>query len=224
MTMMKMSVYADAIDGEDLVGIHEIDAEGVDTVHLSMAGEASTNGKGEDGARWRCSSCKLALEDNDEPDTQRWTDFRGEETFCTDRICDACDGSGKGPWLGQFESDCPECEGHGFLAHVAEPMPLSWCNSAAIRLDEGRDTVTVTISVGDPRGAFAMRVERCMFQCSECDGSGTLYGGTELSTPCVRCKETGQIDELRLSVPAPADAFAHRELEVLASSGYFRIV
>lgn len=38
--------------------------------------------------------------------------------------------------------------------------PLAWCNSAAIHVDGERDTVTVSVSVGDPRGAFTMEVRR----------------------------------------------------------------
>jgi hypothetical protein len=44
--------------------------------------------------------------------------------------------------------------------HDPEPIPLSWVNSAAIHLDEREDSVTVMISVGDPRGAFAFTVRR----------------------------------------------------------------
>lgn len=45
-------------------------------------------------------------------------------------------------------------------AHEPEPMPLSWVNSAGIHTDADGDSVTVTISVGDPRGAFAFTVRR----------------------------------------------------------------
>lgn len=47
-----------------------------------------------------------------------------------------------------------------FGAHSPERAPLSWVNSAAISIDPGEDQVTVTISVGDPRGAFAFTVRR----------------------------------------------------------------
>lgn len=39
-------------------------------------------------------------------------------------------------------------------------FPLSWCNSANIRQDPDDDAVHVSISVGDPRGAFAMTIRR----------------------------------------------------------------
>ena len=38
--------------------------------------------------------------------------------------------------------------------------PLAWCNSATIHLDREEDSVTVLISVGDPRGAFAFTIRR----------------------------------------------------------------
>src|SRR3954447_13603108 len=44
--------------------------------------------------------------------------------------------------------------------HEPERVPLSWCNSAAIQVDESDDSVTVSISVGDPRGAFTFTVRR----------------------------------------------------------------
>jgi hypothetical protein len=43
---------------------------------------------------------------------------------------------------------------------MAEPGPWSWCNSAAITLDAEDDAVHVSISVGDPRGAFVFTVRR----------------------------------------------------------------
>jgi len=38
--------------------------------------------------------------------------------------------------------------------------PIDWMNSAAIRLDRDDDAVHLTISVGDPRGAFVFTVRR----------------------------------------------------------------
>ncbi len=65
--------------------------------------------------------------------------------------------------------------------HEAEHIPGSFANSASISVSE-YDEVTVTISVGDPRGAFAMTVHR---------------------------NDDGQ---LVLSVPDPSDGFAHMNL------------
>lgn len=42
----------------------------------------------------------------------------------------------------------------------SEYQPLAWCNSATINVDPSEDEVTVTISTGDPRGAFVMSIRR----------------------------------------------------------------
>src|ERR1043165_3369626 len=44
--------------------------------------------------------------------------------------------------------------------HDPERNPLSWCNSATVSTDEADDAVTVSISVGDPRGAFTFTIRR----------------------------------------------------------------
>ena len=49
---------------------------------------------------------------------------------------------------------------YGKGPHVPERAPLSWVNSAAIDADDKDDSVTVSISVGDPRGAFCFTVRR----------------------------------------------------------------
>jgi hypothetical protein len=65
--------------------------------------------------------------------------------------CTLCDGSGK----------CDECDDDGQAEiHAWEPIPLHWCNSASIHARPDRDSIQVSISVGDARGAFVMEVER----------------------------------------------------------------
>jgi hypothetical protein len=44
--------------------------------------------------------------------------------------------------------------------HTPTLAPLSWCNSATLTFSEEEDAVHVSISVGDPRGAFSMTVRR----------------------------------------------------------------
>lgn len=68
--------------------------------------------------------------------------------------------------------------------------PLAWVNHAGINLDRQHDSVTVRISVGDPRGAFAFTVSR------HPDG------------------------DLRLSVPYPGEGAPHCELEQLNPGFY----
>jgi hypothetical protein len=71
-------------------------------------------------------------------------------------------------------------------------------NSAAIHVEEKEhcDRISLTVSVGDPRGAFVMAVEHD--------------------------RETG---ELRLSVPHPNEGGfgPHAPMEPLASPGYYRV-
>lgn len=41
-----------------------------------------------------------------------------------------------------------------------QAAPLGWCNSARIHANASNDEITLCISTGDPRGAFAMTVRR----------------------------------------------------------------
>lgn len=65
------------------------------------------------------------------------------------------------------------CDGQrGEVSKIyAEPdrSPGMWCNSAAITVDEEENSVTVSISLGDPRGAFTMTARRLE------DGTLVLY-------------------------------------------------
>lgn len=44
--------------------------------------------------------------------------------------------------------------------HVGQTNPHTWANSARIILDDERDAIHVTVSYADPRGSFALTVER----------------------------------------------------------------
>lgn len=61
-------------------------------------------------------------------------------------------------------ADCREAGEHvEGCDYAGESFPAgvtAWCNSAAISVDDDEDTVTVSISVGDPRGAFVMVMGR----------------------------------------------------------------
>lgn len=61
--------------------------------------------------------------------------------------------------LDRVQVSFPDAE-NGYQTDAQAAAPLGWCNSAAITLDRGEDAVTLTISVGDPRGAFAITVRR----------------------------------------------------------------
>jgi hypothetical protein len=84
------------------------------------------------------------------------------------------------------DGDGPE---YGKGPHVPARVPLSWVNSAAIDTDEKDDSVTVSISVGDPRGAFCFTVRRIPD-----DADGELSG------------------RLVLHVPYPGEPLPHRPL------------
>lgn len=77
---------------------------------------------------------------------------------CAEEDCEDCEASG----VTDDDQECSTCEGSGSVPqdHDWEPIPLSWVNSASIDLRESHDEVTVSISVGDPRGAFVMTIRR----------------------------------------------------------------
>jgi hypothetical protein len=66
--------------------------------------------------------------------------------------------------LAEFGEDAPEIVRLEFDTDFDDEQdflrPLSWCNSATIHADEVEDSVTVAISVGDPRGAFTFIIRR----------------------------------------------------------------
>lgn len=78
------------------------------------------------------------------------------------------------------------------LGHECErvSVPLEWVNSAGIALDEEDDAVRLSISIGDPRGAFVFTVRRMV--------SG----------------------ELVMHLPYPGMSFAHEELTELHPGTY----
>lgn len=162
-------------NGEDET---RVGTEEIPDVHVSLAGEARCNGDEWSGAAETCSACGAPLTEDGESVDDRTAD-------CPENVLESWeDGeSGYGP-------------------HTPRPVPLAWANSASIRADEAGDRLTVAISVGDPRGAFTLTVERISFTDAE----------------------TGEErDELRLSVPTPDDSFPHMDLTPLASPGYYRI-
>jgi hypothetical protein len=61
--------------------------------------------------------------------------------------------------LERVQVSFPDAE-NGYQTEAQEAGPLGWCNSAAITLDRSEDSITLSISVGDPRGAFALTVRR----------------------------------------------------------------
>lgn len=87
---------------------------------------------------------------------------------------------------------------------AADPQPLSWCNSAAVTLTHEQDEVQVSISVGDPRGAFVMSVRRIPAM-HDADGNVT---NPDLA------------GRLMLYVPHPEQGFLHMPLTLHHDGAY----
>ncbi|MBQ0926682.1 hypothetical protein KBO27_22265 [Saccharopolyspora endophytica] len=98
-----------------------------------------------DDTEWRCQACGEPLTE----ETDGYTDESGS------LICDAYDPY-EDPEIDDAESAPDFREG----PHRPQRVALSWANGATIHTDPGEDSITVTISVGDPRGAFAFTVRR----------------------------------------------------------------
>jgi hypothetical protein len=124
--------------GEDATRVAVDDFEGV---HVSMAGEARCNGGDGVAPEWRCVHCDEPLFESFPRGVRTWLNANDDEDCYMNEIEDE-EGNGE----------------HG--PHEPERMPLSWVNSASVRADDAADAVHVSISVGDPRGAFVMSVRR----------------------------------------------------------------
>lgn len=73
--------------------------------------------------------------------------------FCQRQIFD----NGGGEWLATLMKTawCP-----GAPAHWPKNRPLDWANWASLKIDEEEDSITMYVSIGDPRGAFSFTVRR----------------------------------------------------------------
>jgi hypothetical protein len=109
------------------------------------------------GALWRCRACGEDLTET----TAGWAAEAADGLLCA--AYDPADGALTGSQEGR---------------HDPERIPLSWCNGAGIRVDESADSVTLSLSVGDPRGAFTFTLRRI---CD--DAPGELAGRIVLHTP-----------------------------------------
>jgi hypothetical protein len=110
-------------------------------------------------------SCSHRCEHCDAPVDEDGTDESGE-TECPENSDGYAHDGDEWPDCGP---DCPLDGNDGgedhytretFGAHSPVAPALDWLNSCAIDVDARDDSATVTISVGDPRGAFAMTVRR----------------------------------------------------------------
>lgn len=116
----------------------------------------------------RCEKCHASV-DSDGTDESGETECPdGEETWAhDDETYPDCgpDCSADGRYLGASSEGKDLLEDDHYTrevpaVHAPVPSPLSWWNSSAIDVDPNDNSVTVTISVGDPRGAFAFTVRQ----------------------------------------------------------------
>jgi Zn ribbon nucleic-acid-binding protein len=185
--------YTVTIDGTDY------DGNDVPTIHTDEAPDVTVTFPGEEGVtEYTCANCGETTEEEPEGVTDR----------CSATECEACDGIGFTWPEGTTDfhavegTECPACETEGHGAHDWEPPLHAWVNSAGISVSD--DEIVLRVSVGDPRGAFVMRLERVNYRPADSDGT--------------------EAPELRLSVPTPADGMPHMGLVPLGSAGYYRIV
>lgn len=134
--MYMINIHAETVTGDEPSPVN-VDPGGPGWLELSINDDNQL-------PKLRCSGCGEEADiANDEP-----CDGSGNFVDCVDHGLDG-------------EEGCDHCNGSGQIEiHEWEPSPLAWCNSAAIHWDPSADRVTVTISVGDPRGAFAMEITR----------------------------------------------------------------
>lgn len=94
------------------------------------------------------------------------------ETPASDGISgiDACQECGE---LNEDEAHSYDNEEDEYKDHKFQPSagPIFWANSAFLEFDEEEDSVTVGISIGDPRGAFVFTIRRLP---AEADMAGRL--------------------------------------------------
>lgn len=130
----------------------ECDEQGNSDECGNCDGDGTVEGDCDNG----CDSGTTECDGDDCTDGKRADGSDCESCEGTGKIdCPTCEGSGTG------EEECGDCAGNGELyTHDWQPIPCGWLNSAKIYFEPTRDKVTVTISVGDPRGAFAMEVEK----------------------------------------------------------------
>lgn len=114
-----------------------------------------------ENSAWRCTACGDAL-------SEEVDGYADETGSLTCRAYDPDDDP-------DHDGDTGPDDGKG--PHHPQRVPLSWANGTAIRTDPDEDSITVTISIGDPRGAFAFTVRRIP------DGAETNAGRLILHTP-----------------------------------------
>lgn len=154
--------------------------------------DVESDGSGYESGEFDCSQCcETCGRPLDETYGADANDATGEDCDGLHTCADNCEAP-------EYECDSLACNGVARVEarHVPVRKVLSWVNSAALDFDARDDSVTVTVSVGDPRGAFAMALRR------HTPDEGDPY--------------------LTLSTPCPGESWAHMPLAYL-SQGYYRV-
>ena len=125
----------------------------------------------EETSPWRCINCEERFTEDEKDDA--------ENEECVQAECFG-------------HEDHAEVGDECSLVHdlVNEPQPFTWVNGASIHIDEEEDQIDLAISIGDPRGAFVMRLYRTR------DG------------------------QIRMEVPYPKAGFLHLPLRQLGPGVY----
>lgn len=166
----------------------------------------------EDGGDPTCKHCGETITNEGDDEDADWIDSEGE-SHC---------------------QSAPE-DDHEMGFHEPETGPGTWCNSAAIIVDDDENSVTATISVGDPRGAFAFtvrKVDRSGY-CKHCGkpflsepGAMILRTDPDLTGAVLTCQQVVNGEDtfrnhepdgerLILHMPYPGEGMPHETLTEL---------
>jgi hypothetical protein len=102
----------------------------------------------------------------------------GDEHY--DHRCRACSELVNSTGEDGDDDECQENEQEdgGFGAHDPVPTAFNWVKHAGVSVNEADDSVTLHISVGDPRGAFRFTLRRI-----PADADGELAGKVIMHVP-----------------------------------------
>lgn len=124
-------------------------ADNFESLHVRMDGERASDHGAESAPDRRCAKCNVAETEGMSP----------EQLACSQADeCETCDGYGIND-QGRGDDECGDCDGTGTGPHEWAWVPGSFANSASIHVSDD-DSISVNISVGDPRGSFRMQIRR----------------------------------------------------------------
>lgn len=119
-----------------------VDGEMIPT-ECDEGSSVSLDGPTVNKCEWRCETCgELLNEDVD--------GYEGEDSGLA---CPASDQDDEADDSGETATGAQGL-------HSPQRLPLSWANSAEIRSDPDQDSITLSLSAFDPRGAFVFQIRR----------------------------------------------------------------